>query len=104
VADTLHVSWDGMVTAAMELARQSAQLGTELEAIQREWDELSAAWRGEASATYAKLWQQWSGGAKQVVAVLDESCELLQRAARTYTDQDEASADVIGDVEVEPMW
>ena len=100
----LNVSWDGMVTAAMELARQSAQLGDELKAIQREWEALSADWRGEASITYGRSWDQWSDAAQEVVTVLDASCESLRQAARAYTDQDEASAQTIADVEVEPMW
>lgn len=98
----LNVSWDDMVTAAMELARQSAQLGDELKAIRREWEGLSADWRGEASSTYVQMWDQWSGAAREVVTMLEASCESLCQAARAYTDQDEASAQVIGDVE--PMW
>ncbi len=104
VAGMLETSWDDMVNAAMGLATQAAELRTELDGIEREWEHLSGEWRGDASSSYGKIWTEWAAGAEEVVRVLHESSELLQAAARAYTEQDSVSGHHISSVDVGPLW
>ncbi len=104
VAGAMETSWDDMVNAATGLATQAAELRTELDGIEREWDYLSGEWRGDASASYAKIWSEWTTGAEEVVRVLHESSDLLQAAARAYAEQDHDSGQHISAVDVGPLW
>ena len=64
----------------------------ELTILSREWDSVLSGWFGTAASSYAALWDEWHDSAAKLVESLDESRQLLERAAAAYEEQEATSA------------
>lgn len=69
VAAELRMKLEAMVSAAQFLATQGDELQAELDAITRDWRELSSTWTGVAASAFDPPWDEWHWGAKTVTAI-----------------------------------
>lgn len=82
-------------SARLEDAAQRLQDG--LSGVDDETTQLlGSGWKGGAASAYGPAWDQWHGGAEQVVEGLQRMSELLTIAGREYAKTDESGAEALG--------
>lgn len=82
-------------SARLEEAAQRLQDG--LSSVDDETTQLlGSGWKGGAASAYGPAWEQWHGGAEQVVEGLQRMSELLTIAGREYAKTDESGAEALG--------
>lgn len=59
-------------------------------------DLVGSGWKGDAASAFGQVWEQWHGGAGQVVRGLQTMSELLKVAGNEYARTDEQAAGAIG--------
>ena len=75
-----------------QLADAADDLRGELGAVEaRVEDVLAAGWRGLAASGFARDWEQWTGGARAVLAALASMAELAAGTAGSYRRAEAAS-------------
>lgn len=57
---------------------------------------LGSGWKGDAATAFGKAWEQWHGGAGQVVRGLQTMSQLLTEAGNSYSQTDQQAAGTIG--------
>lgn len=57
---------------------------------------LGSGWKGDAASAFSKAWEQWHGGAGQIVRGLQTMSQLLTVAGKEYAKTDEQAAGAIG--------
>jgi WXG100 family type VII secretion target len=98
VAAELRMKLEAMVSAAQFLANQGDELQAELDAITRNWRELSSTWTGAAASAFDPPWDEWHWGAKTVTAILQECSDLLMRSAALMAENESNAAHALGAV------
>jgi WXG100 family type VII secretion target len=89
------VSELNLAATRLEAAGQRLQDG--LSAVDLETQQLlGSGWKGDAASAFGKAWEQWHGGAGQVVRGLQTMAQLLTVAGKEYAKTDQQSAGAIG--------
>lgn len=90
--DQLRVHTDQAFNTSHAVSNDAEELRDELASLQRDWDNLSRGWSGNASSAYSSIWAEWLEGATTLVDALAESSHNLGLAAVRYGEQDAGSA------------
>jgi WXG100 family type VII secretion target len=97
VGQSVEVVVSELYSAAARLDDAAQRLRDGLSSVDTETTQLlGAEWKGGAASAYAPAWEQWHGGAEQVIEGLQRMSELLTIAGREYAKTDEAGADAVG--------
>ncbi|WP_082022986.1 WXG100 family type VII secretion target [Mycolicibacterium setense] len=89
------VSELNLAATRLEAAGQRLQDG--LSSVDLETQQLlGSGWKGDAASAFGKAWEQWNGGAGQVVRGLQTMAQLLTVAGKEYAKTDQQSAGAIG--------
>lgn len=82
--------------AAARLSGAGQRLQDGLSSVDLETRQLlGSGWKGDAASAYATGWDQWHGGAGQVVRGLQTMSELLTIAGKEYAKTDEQSGQML---------
>ncbi|MGE2837129.1 WXG100 family type VII secretion target [Mycobacterium sp. SMC-4] len=82
--------------AAARLRDAGQRLQDGLSSVDLETQQLlGSGWKGDAASAYATAWDQWHGGAGQVVRGLQTMSELLTIAGKEYAKTDEQSGQML---------
>ncbi|MEZ0341542.1 WXG100 family type VII secretion target [Mycobacterium sp. pV006] len=85
-----------MFTASERLREAGQRLQDGLSAVDLETRQLlGSGWKGDAATAYGTAWDQWHGGAGQVIRGLQTMSELLTIAGKEYAKTDEQSGQML---------
>ncbi|MGW4098415.1 WXG100 family type VII secretion target [Mycobacterium sp. NPDC004974] len=85
-----------LTLAASRLQDAGQRLQDGLSGVDLETRELlGSGWKGEAASAFGNVWEQWHGGAGQVVRGLQTMSQLLMVAGNEYANTDEQAAGAI---------
>ncbi|WP_459973993.1 WXG100 family type VII secretion target [Nocardioides pyridinolyticus] len=90
---TLTADRDAFRDAVAGLHDAAARLTSCRDRAARSVDGLLGSWRGPASSAYAAGWDEWSGGAAQVLDGLATMATLLDAVSADYVATDSSSGD-----------
>ncbi|CRZ17162.1 WXG100 family type VII secretion target [Mycolicibacterium neworleansense] len=85
-----------LTLAASRLEEAGQRLQDGLSGVDLETRELlGAGWKSDAASAFGQVWEQWHGGAGQVVRGLQTMSKLLAVAGKEYDNTDEQAASAI---------
>ena len=90
---TLTADHEEFRDAVAGLHDAAARLTTCRDRAARSVEGLLGTWRGSASSAYAAGWDEWAGGAAQVLDGLVTMATLLDTVAADYVTTDSSSGD-----------
>ncbi|WKG03648.1 WXG100 family type VII secretion target [Mycolicibacterium sp. HK-90] len=90
VVSELHLAATRMQDAAQRLQDGLSSVDLETREL------LGSGWKGDAASAFGKAWEQWHGGAGQVVRGLQTMSRLLTEAGNSYGQTDQQAAGTIG--------
>gem|GEM_PF-997826 len=86
VVSELHSASARLADAAQRLQDGLSSVDDETKGL------LGSGWKGDAASAFGTAWDQWHGGAEQVIQGLQRMSELLTVAGKEYAKIDEQAA------------
>lgn len=97
MSQPVEVVVSDMHMAAARLQDAGQRLQDSLSGVDLEVREmLGSGWKGDAASAFGSAWEQWHGGAGQVIRAIQTMSELLTVAGKEYGKTDEHGARAIG--------
>jgi WXG100 family type VII secretion target len=91
----LEVEEATLFQAAKDLRAAEGDITTHLGTVRGAAQTLGSAWTGQAASAFTNLITRWDNDAKQLVQAMSDIADLLDKAGKSHSMNDQASMDML---------